>query len=94
MAYTVEHVRFIFECDACGLIEKHDRDADPGDGPIMATAGWSRATLNTHSFLCCPNCDREVRAVLFKRAKQANCVHEFSQRGLVAQCVKCLKWDR
>jgi len=92
MAYSVQHVRFTLECDACGHTEKRDLDgsAQESDGVI----GWAMVSSNLASRFCCPVCLDSVEAVLNKkkRAEQEavlNCVHNYHQRGLLMQCTKC-----
>lgn len=97
MAYSVEHIRYTLECDACGLTEKRYLDAGQDGG----TDGWSAIRTNWRSFFCCPGCLASVGAVLHKRelelqaAKdltEATCAHDYQQRGLLMQCTKCKRF--
>ena len=98
MAYTCEHVRFTLECDACGLVEKRDMDAESAG---TGCAGWDEVRTQTRSAFCCPSCVQSVLAILGKHAREqreakaaieANCAHDYQPRGLLAQCTKCQKW--
>jgi hypothetical protein len=100
MSYSVQHVRFTLECDACGNLEKRDLDADSEEG----TRGWGEITMRTptgRSAFCCPSCAEMVEAILTKKARaeldakakrEAECVHDYQSRGLLSQCTKCQRW--
>lgn len=99
MSYSVEHVRFTLECDACGLIEKRDLDADQES---KGTLGWDTIRTYARTFFCCPTCVEAVGAVLNKRERdlqeakalqQANCIHEYNQQGFYKKCPKCGRWE-
>jgi hypothetical protein len=99
MPYLVEHVRFTLECDACGRTEKRDMDASREKYGLV---GWSDVRTSVYGFrFCCPDCAGLVNQILSKRDRetleasahqQANCAHEYVQRGLLAQCTKCEKF--
>jgi hypothetical protein len=98
MSYSVEHVRFTLECDACGLIEKRDLDSDADKA---GTLGWSLVSTGYESVFCCPGCLKQVRAILTRREREAEaaqaaleaaCKHDYQPRGMLAQCTKCKRW--
>lgn len=100
MAYSVQHVRFTLECDACGRVEKRDLDAaQEGSG----VSGWSSVETHKRHAFCCPDCYARVLAVLLQRelaeaaakaALEASCEHDFQPRGLLSACAKCGRWMR
>lgn len=98
MSYSVQHVRFTLECDACGLTEKRDLDSDADKA---GTRGWSLVSTGYESAFCCPGCLEQVRSVLTQRArsedaaqraKQAACAHDYKPAGLLMQCSKCKRF--
>ncbi len=97
MSYSVQHVRYTLECDACGLVEKRDLDQDSKKG----TEGWGEVRTPRCSGFCCPGCNESVMAILTKRARadlarteqeQSTCKHDYQPLGLLAQCTKCKRW--
>ena len=74
MSYSVQHVRFTLECDACGLTEKRDLDSnpDPADPADPAgTRGWCAVqVLNRATHFCCPTCVAKLNAILHHRERE------------------------
>lgn len=103
MPYSVEHVRFTLECDACGLTEKRDLD-DVGqrkDFERDGIAGWTEIRTSWQSYFCCPACAASVGSILSKREREvqaakdlveSNCEHDYHPSGLLARCWKCKKF--
>jgi len=103
MAYFVEHVRFTLECDACGRVEKRDLDnpEQRADFERDGMDGWGEIRTSRQSCFCCPACVQSVTAVLGKRDRErqaakdlaeAQCAHDYQQRGLLVQCTKCKRF--
>ncbi len=97
MSYSVQHVRYTLECDACGLVEKRDLDRTSEKG----TEGWARVQINVREYFCCPGCSESVMAILTKPAhadlaraeqEQSTCKHNYQSQGLLYQCTKCKRW--
>lgn len=98
MPYLVQHVRFTLECDACGLTEQRDLDADK---EAEGCSGWSEVRTHWRSYFCCPGCLRRVDAILNQREldaqeaqkqTEAKCEHVYQQSGLLMRCAKCLRY--
>lgn len=64
MPYSVQHVRFTLECDACGLVERRDLEASQ---EAEGTAGWSDVRTSWRTYFCCPGCLKAVGAILSKK---------------------------
>lgn len=102
MSYSVEHVRFTLECDACGLVEK--RDMDKIDTlHSEGTQGWAAVQTPVNSYFCCPGCLEQVSAILERRrrekeaaqaALEAACEHDYQQTGFLRRCTKCKAFQR
>jgi Zn finger protein HypA/HybF involved in hydrogenase expression len=97
MSYSVEHVRYTLECDACGRVEKRDLDRESDAG----TAGWGSVVTRSRTGFCCPECLSKVNAILDKKEVEKSeaqkklvddCEHDYQPRGLLMQCVKCQRF--
>lgn len=99
MSYSVEHVRYTLECDACGRTEK--RDLDAGDQE-KGTKGWGNVFIDPHhSSFCCPDCREKVAVTLrhsalaieaARAAEEAACEHDYQSCGFLMKCMKCKRY--
>lgn len=100
MSYSVKHVRYTLECDACGLVEK--RDLDAGDQE-KGTQGWGNVFLDRqYSSFCCPDCREKVAVILShselareaaRAVAEAACEHDYQQVGFLVRCTKCKRFQ-
>jgi hypothetical protein len=99
MSYSVHHVRYTFECDVCGRVEKHDED-DPNFSATehLHLRAWANVNVEARQLLCCPACTENIRAVVYAVPRAAakaqadkvkNCEHTYVQRGFVQMCSEC-----
>lgn len=97
MSFSVQHVRYTFECDVCGLVERHDQ-AEDFDVEQHRRLVWQTVNVSAWQYLCCPACLETIQAIVLARSraeakanadKIAACNHSYAPRGLLQQCTQC-----